>query len=175
MQQKSRPWPEITIEYSPAQRTLYDNNDPSCIYPIWPCRIGIHKKGGNFPVMVVSKYYEDKGYTALARYLLVRCPNQREYNDGFRTICKIFGKEKMLQVLQASRHLKGGDPDLFVYNKDFSECFFVEVKEKDNLILNQLALIPIIKKYLCPVYIVRVKSKASNSVVTASVAAQGFK
>ena len=85
---------EMIVEYDLAQRVLYNNNDPACIYPIWQWRVGIHRKGGNFPAMVARKYFEDLGYKVLKQYYLVRSPNQREYNEGFRIICKIFGKEK---------------------------------------------------------------------------------
>jgi hypothetical protein len=150
---------EIIIEYPMKQRKLYDKNDEKCIYPIWPSKVGIHKAGGNFPAMVAREYFEDLGYIVLPQYYLVRCPKQRKSNEGFKLICKIFSKQRVSKVLDASKaiNLKGGDPDLFVYKKNFTEGFFVEVKEKDKLSTNQLSLIPIIEKYLCPVLIARVK------------------
>jgi hypothetical protein len=151
---------EIIIDYSLEQRKLFLKNDAKCIYPTFP-RIGIHRTGGNFPAMVVRKHYEDLGYSVVDRYFLIRCSRKRENNDGFKKLCKIFGEEKVNKTLAdaKSKKLKGGDPDLFVYKEDFSESFFVEVKENDELIQNQLILIPIIEKHLCPVYVARVRPK----------------
>jgi hypothetical protein len=151
---------EVIIDYPLEERKLFIKNDGKCIYPTFP-RIGIHRTGGNFPAMVARKYYEDLGYLVLDRYLLVRCPRKRKNNDGFKILHRIFGEEKVNKTLAdaKSKKLKGGDPDLFVYKKDFSESFFVEVKENDELIQNQLILIPIIEKHLCPVYVVRVRPK----------------
>jgi hypothetical protein len=152
---------EIIVEYDTQQRELYKQNDKRCIYPIWPHKVGIHKAGGNFPAMVARKHFEDLGYKVLPSYYLVRNPNIRKDNAGFKFLCKMFGNENTTKVIEHAKEigLKGGDPDLFVYNdKDkFSECFFVEAKEKDELSSNQKKLIPIIEKYLCKVLIVRVK------------------
>ncbi len=150
----------ITIEYEKKQKELYMADDPRCIYPQWHSRVGIHSRGRNFAAMVARKYCEDKGYSVLKGYYLMRCPRLRETNEGFITICRIFGKEKMLRFLTAARHLRGGDPDLFVYRPDYSECFFVEAKaEGDKLNENQLQLIPIIRKLLCPVYIALIRCR----------------
>ncbi len=150
---------ELTISYDPGQKQLYMDEDPKCIYPMWHSKVGIHNKGRNFAAMVARKHFEEKGYSVLKEYLLARCKRQRVYNEGFRTICKIFGKEKMMKVLHASKHLKGGDPDLFIFNQDMSKYFFVEAKATgDKLRPNQIELISIIKKYLCPVYIAHVES-----------------
>lgn len=147
---------EIVIQYDPAERELYKNDDPTCMYPMWPSRVGIHKKGRNFPAMVARKYFEDDGYKVLKQYYLMRCHRQRETNEGFKFICSIFGEGNLRQVISDANPLKGGEPDLFVYMEDLSECFFVEAKEKDQITRNQSILIPIIEKYLCPVKIVRV-------------------
>jgi len=55
----------------------------------------------------------------------------------------------------------GGDPDLFVLKdeKNIWSCFFVEVKENDQITENQKALFPIIETYLCPVFIARVRCR----------------
>ena len=147
---------EIVIKYDSAQRELYKNEDPTCIYPFWPSKVGIHKKGRNFPAMVARKYFEDNGYKVLKQYYLMRCHRQRETNEGFKLICGIFGEGNLRQVISDAKPLIGGDPDLFVYKQDSSDCFFAEVKENDQITRNQSILIPIIEKYLCPVKIVRV-------------------
>jgi hypothetical protein len=147
---------EIIIQYDPSQRELYKNEDPACIYPLWPSKVGIHKKGRNFPAMVARKYFENKGYKVLNQYYLMRCHRKRETNEGFKFLCGIFGEDKLRHVISNARPLIGGDPDLFVYKEDCSDCFFVEVKENDKITRNQSILIPIIERYLCPVKIVRV-------------------
>ncbi len=148
--------PETIICYHPEQKKLYMNQDPACIYPQWDSRKGIHRRGGNFAAMVARKHYEDRGYRVLPQYYLLRCKGQRAWNEGFRKIARIFGREKMSAFLTSTQHLGGGDPDLFVYSRDESECFFVEAKAADTgdrLNHNQLRVIPLIKKYLCPVYL----------------------
>ena len=52
----------------------------------------------------------------------------------------------------------GGDPDLFVYKGDGKRTrFFVEVKHKDELQINQIVVFPLIEKILrCPVKLVRI-------------------
>ncbi len=148
---------EITVTYPREQRDLYKHDDPCCIYEQWPGRVGIHKAGRNFPAMVAKKHFMDKGYSVLKQYFLMRCPRQREYNEGFAMLCKIFGEPAVRQLIKNALPLKGGDPDLFVYKPDLTEKFFVEVKENDELTSNQLQLFPLIVKHLCPVYVVRVK------------------
>lgn len=150
---------ETIVTYDRRQRELYRNDDPRCIYPQWPGRVGIHRRGRNFPAMVARKHFEDQGYQVLKQYYLVRCSRQRETNEGFAFLCTLFGERKLRTVIAEAGSLKGGDPDLFVYREDRSDCFFVEVKEKDQITGNQATLIPIIEKHLCPVRIVRVQAK----------------
>ena len=151
---------EIVIEFPKVQKELYKNNDPRCIYPIWPDKIGIHRVDGNFAAMVVRKYFEDQDYMVLKDYLLVRCNRKREVNPGFHLLIKFFGQDKINNVITASKRLslRGGDPDLFVYKSDGSKSFFVEAKYTDKLNKNQLALFPIIERYLCPILVVRIKA-----------------
>lgn len=42
---------------------------------------------------------------------------------------------------------------------DESEFFFAEAKDTDNVTKNQLALFPIIERYLCPVVFARIKAQ----------------
>ncbi len=151
---------EIIIKYPKVQKKLYREEDPKCIFPIWPHRYGIHRVGGNFAAMVVRKYFKDQGYSVLKDYLLIRCPGKRETNDGYHFLLKSFGKDKIERVIEESKKLslRGGDPDLFVYRKNSSEFFFAEAKDTDKLTKNQLSLFPIIEKYLCPVLVVRIKA-----------------
>jgi hypothetical protein len=150
---------EIIVYYDARQRELYMRNDPACIYPRFHSTVGIHKQGRNFPAMVARHHFESRGYRVLKDYLLVRCCRQRESNAGFRYLCELMGEEKLRAVIREAGNLRGGDPDLFVYTEDGSDYFFVEVKENDQLMDNQLRLIPMIEKHLCPVHIVRVRQR----------------
>jgi hypothetical protein len=159
-------FPEIKIPYDPIQKRYYRDGDPRCIYPEWKKKYGIHKAGGNFPAMVARHHYEKKGYLVEDDYCLIRKPRQREKNVGYQLICKAFGKDKVsLIIKEAETVLKakgmghGGDPDLFVYQSDLAEAFFVETKEyPDRLRNNQKIVMNLIKKFLCPVYIAEIIS-----------------
>lgn len=156
---------EIPIAYSNNQKELYFKNSADCIYPFWRKNHGIHKTGRNFPVMVAKKFFMDLGYEVLDDYLLVRCPRKRIDNFGFKKLCKIFGEEKVQEVIYKAEHIlnkqHGGDPDLFVYSKKKRDAFFVEVKENDKVTENQKKLFPIIEKCLAPVHVARVRSFSS--------------
>jgi hypothetical protein len=153
---------EIPLAYPDIQKKLYFESNPKTVYPIWKWNVGIHKAGRNFPVMVAEKFFKDLGYKVLDQYLLIRQPRKRENNPGYKKLRRIFGREKINKVIEESKpSLKiqpGGDPDLFVYNTKNREFFFVEVKENDHLTENQKNVLPIIEKYLAPVYLVRVRS-----------------
>lgn len=151
---------EIQIQYPEAQKVLYKKEDPKCIFPIWPHRVGIHRVDGNFAAMVVRKHFEDQGYSVLKDYLLVRCPRKRASNDGFRFLVSCFGQDNIERVIAESKRLslRGGDPDLFVFRNDRPEFFFAEAKDTDIPTRNQLTLFPIIEKYLCHVLVVRIKA-----------------
>ena len=160
---------EILIEYDSKQREYYRESDKRCIYEPWGRQLGIHKAGGNFPVMVAKKYFQDNNYCVEDNFLLVRNRNKREGNEGFRRLCNILGEERIRKVINIAnksfsskgKRIAGGDPDLFVFRneKHFWSCFFVEVKEDDQITENQKALFPIIETYLCPVFIARVRCR----------------
>ena len=152
---------EIIIEYPSEQKEYYQNQNINCIYPNWKGKVGIHKAGGNFPVMVATKYYEDLKFNVLNNYMLVRMKKKRYYDIGHKLITAIFGQENVDKVLYSADSMKltGGDPDMFVYNFTLKKYFFIEVKEDDKLTSNQKKLFPIIEKYLCPVYVARVKAR----------------
>jgi hypothetical protein len=152
---------EIIIEYPIEQKEFYQNEHINCIYPNWERKIGIHKGGGNFPVMVATKYYEDLKFNVINNYLLVRMKKKRYSDIGFRLISSIFTKESVEKVLSEADSMKltGGDPDMFVYNFNLKKYFFIEVKENDKITSNQKKLFPIIDEFLCPVYIARIKAR----------------
>jgi hypothetical protein len=119
--------------------------------------------------MVAKKYFQDSKYCVEENFLLVRNRKKRESNEGFRRLCKIFGEERVRKVIEIAdksfsskeKRIAGGDPDLFVFKneKHFWPCFFVEVKENDQITENQKVLFPILETYLCPVLIARVRCR----------------
>ncbi|MFC1839810.1 VRR-NUC domain-containing protein [Thermodesulfobacteriota bacterium] len=92
---------------------------------------------------------------------------KRERMNGFKKICQIFSEEKVRKCIAEADNIflsfgkkkAAGDPDLFVHMKDLKDCFFVEVKENDQVTPNQKISFPIIEKHLCPVFIARVFSQ----------------
>jgi hypothetical protein len=156
---------EIQITYSKEQRILYERKDLKCIYDQFPRQVGINK--GNFVEMVPKKYFEEQGYSVEIYYYLVRNRKKRERMPGFKKNCHIFGEAQVrLLIAEADKafrsigkEIASGDPDLFVYNEKTGDHFFVEVKENDDITDNQRILFPLIKKFLCPVFIARVIGK----------------
>ena len=74
------------IEYDSKQREYYRERDKRCIYEQWWRQKGIHRAGGNFPVMVAKKYFQDSKYCAEDNFLLVRNRRKRESNEGFKRL-----------------------------------------------------------------------------------------
>ncbi len=115
-------------------------------------------------MMVARHHYEKQGYLVEDDFCLIRKPIQREKNEGYGVICEIFTKQEVTKVIRESERAlfargmrRGGDPDLFVFRKDYSESFFVEAKEPpDKLRPNQEIVIPIIIRYLCPVILANI-------------------
>lgn len=160
---------DIFISYSIEQKALYRKKDNRCRYDQFERPVGINKHG-NFVEMVSKKYFEDLGYKVESFFYLVRNKIKRERMLGFIKICKIFGEKRVRKLIKEAeltfsslgKRICGGDPDLFVYDDEIDEAFFVEVKDKDNndaLNPNQKILFPIIEKHLCPVYIAKVYAK----------------
>ncbi len=153
---------EILINYSKEQRILYEKKDLKCIYDQFPRQVGINK--GNFVEMVAKKSFEEQGYSVEIYYYLVRNKKKRERMPGFIKICHIFSEGKVrLLIAEAEKAFRSigkkiasGDPDLFVYNENTGDCFFVEIKENDHVTDNQRILFPLIQKLLCPVFVARV-------------------
>ena len=156
---------EIQIEYPKEQLYFYDKKESRCIYDQFPRQVGINK--GNFVEMVAKKYFEMQGYSVEIYYYLVRNRNKRERMPGFKKICHIFGEGQVrLLITEADKAFRSigkkiasGDPDLFIYNEDTRDRFFVEVKGDDHITDNQKILFPLIEKFLCPVFVTRVKGK----------------
>jgi len=156
---------EIQITYPKEQRNFYDQKDSRCIYDQFQRQVGINK--GNFVEMVAKKYFETQGYAVEPYYYLVRNRNKRERMPGFKRICHIFGEAQVrLLIAEADKAFRSvgkkiasGDPDLFVYNESTGDRFFVEVKENDQVTDNQRILFPLIKTFLCPVFVARVIGK----------------
>ncbi len=94
----------------------------------------------------------------------VRNRNKREKMAGFSKICHIFGEARArLLIAEADeafrsigKKIASGDPDLFVYNENTGDRFFVEVKDDDQITDNQKILFPLVQQFLCSVFIARV-------------------
>ncbi len=153
---------EIKITYPKKEHNFYEKNDRRCIYDQFERQVGINK--GNFVEIVATKYFQGQGYNVESYYYLVRNRNKREKMPGFSKICHIFGDAKVrLFIAEADeafrsvgKKIASGDPDLFVYNEYTGDRFFVEVKENDQITDNQKILFPLVQKFLCPAFIVRV-------------------
>lgn len=153
---------EILIPYPNGQRSLYKKKDPKCIYIQFPRQVGINK--GNFVEMVAKNYFERQGYNVECYYYLVRNRATRERMSGFHKIIEFFGENRVRRLIaeadnafrSVGKRKAAGDPDLFVYNQEINEYFFVEVKDLDQITDNQRILFPLIQKRLCPVFIARV-------------------
>ncbi|OGP94993.1 MAG: hypothetical protein A2157_03070 [Deltaproteobacteria bacterium RBG_16_47_11] len=89
---------------------------------------------------------------------------------GFTKVCYIFDEPKVRLLIgeankafrSVGKKIASGDPDLFVYNENTGDCFFVEVKENDQITDNQKVLFPLIEKFLCPVFIARVIAEVAS-------------
>ena len=135
---------------------------------------------GEFPVVVTREYFRKKGFTVLASeprlispmdampegYVLCSYPGYRKRGaECYQRMVDIFGADVLTELnaemdiarKKHGRTTHGGDPDLFVYKGDGKRVrFFVEVKDKDQLITNQKICFPLIEKYLkCEVRVVR--------------------
>lgn len=186
--------PKIEITLPPVserQKLLYIANDPRCIFHDyrWPYRVGRHKSG-EFPVVVARTYFSEKGYKVFISgqakkmakfkvdaFCLLNFPTARQKNDqAYHEMTKIFGVKRVENFICIAEQEKkkyglrrnGGDPDLFVINKNNpSDKFFVEVKAQDftkkrryqdKLNKQQHLVFPLIERYLkCQVRLVIVQ------------------
>ncbi len=181
-----QPTHQETITVRKADRQLFASRDPASAFLShqFPTLKGIHR-GGEFPVAVVRKTFEARGYECLVSaqskhgipcYLLERLPGIRRKRDSaYLTMEAAFGRQtldrfhKKVAAQRAALGLKsaGGDPDLFVVRRgDPDERFFIEVKlddptgrrpYRDGLGDQQHLLFPLIESYLsCDVKLITV-------------------
>jgi hypothetical protein len=152
----------------------------------WKHFLGGRASHGEFPVVFVREYFRWLGYTVLASeprlarpntnppepegYVLLSYPGARDpkhcHHHNYQRMADIFGEAKIeklnetadKKIIQLKRNRGGGDPDLFVFKGDGKkECFFVEVKEADNLLDVQKLCFSLIEKHLeCEVKICRI-------------------
>ncbi|MGA2240316.1 MAG: hypothetical protein ABSH06_27140 [Thermodesulfobacteriota bacterium] len=128
---------------------------------------GTHKNEGNFSAMVLKHFLQTKGFQVLVSeedYYLMSQRGNRYKNDGFDTIKKIFGANKIEKLLR--RAPKGGDPDVFAYiGHDSQRAWFIEAKrDNERLTKKQKQNFPYIRELLCPVEIARVVPSAQEQV-----------
>ena len=179
-----------------GEKKLYASRDVRSAYRDfhWPHRKGINV-GGEFPVVVVRKAYDERGYDCwisaqskhgVPSYLLERMPGKRRLGDrAYLKMIEVFGSERLAQLhVMASGNRRahglrsaGGDPDLFVQCRGNQlDRFFVEVKledltgfrpYRDKLNQQQLILFPLIEHILaCDVRLATVSLQASRIAVT---------
>lgn len=130
--------------------------------PIYSICQGIQKGGGNnnFAAMVVKQFLMTQKFQVLSsseEFALLFDRGKRDETDGFRIICRIFGEERVKELMtKAPRN--GGEPDLFVYfDHDPKNAWFVEAKRKDeSLTPSQKQNFPLIERSLCPIVIARI-------------------
>lgn len=128
---------------------------------------GTHKDEGNFSAMVLKHFLQAKGFKALVSeedYYLMSQRGHHYTNDGFGVINKIFGTNKIEELLR--RAPKGGDPDVFAYlDYDPPMAWFIEAKrENERFTKRQEENFPYIRKLLCPVEIARIVPSAQEQV-----------
>ena len=146
-----RPTNQETITVPKTERELFARRDPASAFLShqFPTLKGIHR-GGEFPVAVVRKAYEPRGYECMVSaqskhgihcYLLERLPGIRRKRDrAYLRMVEAFGLQALdrfhakVAAHRAGLGLKsaGGDPDLFVLRRgNPDERFFIEVKLED--------------------------------------------
>ena len=120
----------------------------------------------NSSAMIVKHWFKNQGFNVLVSdedYNLLFERRNRYRSDGFNVICKIFGQDKVEELLEKAPQ-NGGDPDLFIYlNPSPKTSWFVEVKKmipNECLTPLQRKHFPLITDSLCPVEIARIVSYA---------------
>lgn len=170
---------DLVIEYDPIQRDLYRRRRPS-VYDeyAWPVELRKGRnKHGCFPEVAVRRHFERSGYKVLLSepeypelgFLLFHYSDKREKGHvAFKRLQERFENPYVdlnavadrgwLEKRAAGKNGEGGDPDLFVFRPDSDERFFVEVKHKDDLHLNQLVCFPLIREHLrCEVKLAKIR------------------
>ncbi len=148
------------------------------------CDISCLAKGiwskGNFNVMLVKKYMENRGfhvYLSEINYLLTAYgPQLRETTDenikaNCQKLAEVFGTDKIRELINEfvkERKLKGqaasgGEPAIFACKNENTknpECCFLSPKSPSQKITDaQSTGFRVIKKHLCPVIIARVRER----------------
>ena len=176
---------DFSLPVPEEEKYLYETCDPNSGYPQYPVRKG-RNKSGEFPVVVVRKYFMDKGYNVwvsgqsklgIPVFNLFMFPGARKRRDpSYLIMVDVFGEEiirNFIATVELKKNAKGlrrngGDPDLFVQNpQNPNERFFVEVKAedltrkrpyRDKLNEQQLLVFPLIENHLqCDVRIAKVQ------------------
>ena len=186
MQQLDESWRhmgELTIPFDPRQLSLYRCGDKAGIYDSvrFPLNKGKGKsKWGEFPLVVVREHYRSLGYIVLASdprlpdgegfILLSYSGYRKRRHPAYTQMAALLGTELAAlddlnriadkAKIAATGNRSGGDPDLFVYNPDGSERFFVEAKYKDQLNSKQRVTFLIIRNLNWEVRVVRIVEQA---------------
>jgi hypothetical protein len=169
---------ELIVPYDPAQRKLYECDDPRSIFyrGRWPTdlRSG-RQRSGRFPEIAVRASFRALGFSVLISeprmpdqegFILAHYARLRErHHPAYTRMFKHFPDEQLEEFNRIADAAKiattgnraGGDPDLFVF-RPADERFFVEVKDRDNLSRKQIATFPLIESILgCEVKLARLR------------------
>jgi hypothetical protein len=146
-----QPTHQETITVAKTEKELFARRNPASAYLRYqfPTLKGIHR-GGEFPVAVVRKTYEARGYECMVSaqskhgipcYLLERLPRiRRRRDEAYLRMEEAFGRralERFHAKVAAGRtaiglRSAGGDPDLFVVRRgNTHDRLFIEVKLDD--------------------------------------------
>jgi hypothetical protein len=174
---------ELIVPYDPEERAKYENRDLSSIfhrkrygYPLNLWR-GIYRRG-RFPEVAVRASLKALGFSVLISapdmpygggYILTHyAGKRRDRHPAFKRMRRWFSEAQIEELnrqcdaikRQLSGNRGGGDPDLFVFSQS-GDCFFVEVKDQDELREKQLVTFEKIAEVLeCDVLIARVQARA---------------
>ncbi len=170
---------ELVVPYDPEQRALYEKHDRrSMFHGVYPRRLwrGIYKLG-RFPEVAVLKSLTALGFSVLMSdpdmpnkrgYILTHyAGKRRNLHPAFTRMFRWFPRCRIAELNRecdaAKRRISsnpgGGDPDLFVFSTS-GDCFFVEVKDQDELLPKQRLTFSKIEQILgCDVLIARVKAE----------------
>lgn len=170
--------PELAVPYDPEQRALYERDDPSSVYHAehWPVdlRSG-RQRDGRFPEIAVRASFRAIGFSVLISeprmpdeegFILAHYAGMREAgHEAYKRMFTFFDSKRLEEFnqladkakLDATGNRSGGDPDLFVF-RNSTDRFFVEVKDEDQLHINQLVTFPLIEEVLgCEVRLARLQ------------------
>lgn len=173
---------EVRLLFDPVERSRYEAGEPSAYDQwAWPAGLitGRDQRGSRcFPEVAARAHFEQQGYKVLISapkypndlgFLLFHFRGMRRRSPphpAFVRMQEHFRGIDLHQLAEDARLEKrsacgkrggGGDPDLFVFQPNTRERFFVEAKDQDGLNCNQLVCFPMIEQRLnCAVRVVRV-------------------